>query len=196
MFCSRAAHRLPSSSSRMTWSRGRGPAVHHRPRHDHARVQKPHWQAMVLAEASCIGCSGAAVGGKALDGPDLVASAMTASVVQVSPPCLEMDDAGAALRSVATTWVPVSAGLSRSSWTRRVRGSILAFYGDCRSRSGNLGHQHSLELHCRISAAQALKSFSKAIIMGPSRQWQPGSHPLGTWPDTTCASRSGIRAQY
>ena len=39
---------------------------------------------------------------------------------------------------------------------------------------GNLGHQHSLELHRRMSAAQTLKSFQSHNMGHPDNE-QPGS---------------------
>jgi hypothetical protein len=36
-------------------------------------------------------------------------------------------------------------------------GVDIGVYGIAVHDQGNLGHQHSLELHCRISAAQAFK---------------------------------------
>src|SRR5882757_9810097 len=93
-------------------------------------VQKPHCRPWCSRKASCIGCSGAPSAAR----PSMVRtswpSAMTASVVQDFTALPSRWTTQAPHCEVSQpTWVPVSRRFSRRNWTRRVRGSILAFTG-------------------------------------------------------------------
>jgi hypothetical protein len=68
-----------------------------------------------------------------------------------------MDDAGAALRGIAADMGARQPQVFAEKLDQEGTGVDIGVYGIAVHDQGNLGHQHSLELHCRISAAQAFK---------------------------------------
>ena len=126
--------------------------------HDHAGRAEAALQAVMLAERFLHRMQRRAVGGQALDGPDLVAVGHDrqrgAGFHRLA---VEMHDAGAALRGVAADMGARQPQIFAQKLDQKGTGVDIGVYGIAVHDQGNLGHQHSLELHCRISAAQAFK---------------------------------------
>jgi hypothetical protein len=72
-----------------------------------------------------------------------------------------MDDAGAALRGVAADMGARQPQIFAEKLDQEGTGVDIVFDGIAVHDQGNLGHQHSLEPHCRISAAQAFKNVPR-----------------------------------
>ena len=133
--------------------------------HDHAGGAEAALQAVMLAEGFLHRMQRRAVGGQALDGLDLVAVGHDrergAGLHRLA---VEMHDAGAALRGVAADMGARQPQIFAQELDQQGAGVDIGVDGVAVHDQGNLGHQHSLELHRRISAAQAFKVIPKAII--------------------------------
>ncbi len=138
-------------------------AVHQIDRgHDHAGGAEAALQAVVLAKSFLHRVQRRAVGGQALDGPDLVAVGhhrqRGAGFHRLA---VEMDDAGAALRGVAADMGARQPQVFAEQLDQKGTGVDIGVYGIAVHDQGNLGHQHSLDLSRRISAEQAFKIVPK-----------------------------------
>ena len=154
--------------------------------HDHAGGAEAALQAVMLAEGFLHRMQRRAVGGQPLDGPDLVAVGHDrergAGLHRLA---VEMHDAGAALRGVAADMGARQPQIFAQKLDQQGTGVDIGVYGITVHDQGNLGHQHSLELHCRISAAQAFKVIPKAIIWAIPAMSNLRSPSPGAWPDVT-----------
>src|SRR5215211_3685990 len=96
---------------------------------------------------------------------------------------VEMDDAGAALRGVAADMGARQLQIFPHQLDPKGTGVDIGVYGITVHAQGNLGHQHSLELHRRISAAQAFKVIPKPIIWAIPVMSNLRSPSPGAWPE-------------
>ena len=142
--------------------------------HDHAGGAEAALQAVVLAKGFLHRMQRRAVGGQPLDGPDLVAVGHDrergAGFHRLA---VEMHDAGAALRGVAADMGARQPQIFAQKLDQKGAGVDIGVDGITVHDQGNLGHQHSLELHRRISAAQAFKVIPKRHNMGHPGNEQP-----------------------
>ena len=119
--------------------------------HDHAGRAEAALQAVMLAERLLHRMQRRAVGGQALDGPDLVAVGHDrergAGFHRLA---VEMHDAGAALRGVAADMGAGQPQIFAQKLHQQGTGVDIGVDGIAVHDQGNLGHQHSLQLHCRI----------------------------------------------
>src|SRR2546430_7463317 len=96
---------------------------------------------------------------------------------------VEMDNAGAALRGVAADMGARQPQIFPQKLDQEGTGINIGVYGVTVHDQGNLGHQHSLELHRRISAAQAFKFIPKPIIWAIPVMSNLRSPLPEAWPD-------------
>jgi hypothetical protein len=94
-----------------------------------------------------------------------------------------MDDAGAALRGIAADMGARQPQIFPQQLDQKGTGVDIGVYGVTVHDQGNLGHQHSLGLHRRISAAQAFKVIPKPIIWAIPVMSNLRSPSPGAWPE-------------
>ena len=177
----------------MVWSlRVVALAVHHIDRgHDHAGRAEAALQAVMLAKRLLHRMQRRAVGGKPLDGPDLVAVGHDrqrgAGFHRLA---VEMHDAGAALRGVAADMGAGQPQIFAQELHQQGAGVDIGGYGITVHDQGNLGHSalsSAALLHC--TAAQSLKSFQGHNMGHPgNEQPQPRA-----WPDMADWTWTGTR---
>ena len=131
--------------------------------HDHAGRAEAALQAVVLAERLLHRMQGRAVGGQALDGPDLMpVSHDRQRGAGLDRLAVEMHDAGAALRGIAADMGPGQAQVLAQELHQQRAGVDIGVDGIAVHDKRNLGHSalsSSALLHC--TAAQSLKQFQK-----------------------------------
>src|SRR6266851_1928744 len=156
--------------------------------HDHAGGAETALQAVMFAERLLHRMQRRAVGGKALDGLDLMSVGhhreRGAGFDRLA---VEMHDAGAALRGVAADMGAGQPQILAQKLHKQCAGVDIGIYGVTVHDQGNLGHSalsSSALLHC--TAAQSLKSFQSHNMGHPgNEQPHPGHGPIrlsGTWP--------------
>ena len=152
--------------------------------HDHAGGAEAALQAVVFAKSFLHRMQRRAVGGQPLDGANLMAvghdSERGAGFHRLA---VEMHDAGAALRGVAADMGARQPQIFPQQLDQQGTGVDIGVYGVTVHDQGNLGHQHSLELHRRISAAQAFKVIPNAIIWANPVMSNLRSPSPGAWPE-------------
>src|SRR6266852_5613047 len=148
--------------------------------HDHAGRAEAALQAMMLAERLLHRMQRRAVGGKTLDGLDLLpVSHDRERGAGFDRLAVEMHDAGAALRGVAADMGAGQPQILAQKLHQQGAGVDVGVDGIAVHDQGNLGHSvlsSSALLHC--TAAQSLKSFQRHNMGHPGNE-QPH---LGAWP--------------
>src|SRR3954470_15607162 len=120
--------------------------------HDHAGSAEAALQAVMLAKSFLHRMQRRAVGGQPLDGLDLVSICHDrergAGFHRLA---VEMHDAGAALRGVAADMGARQPQIFAQKLHQQCAGVDIRIDGITVHDQGNLGHQHSLHLRCRIA---------------------------------------------
>src|SRR5450432_3205784 len=115
--------------------------------HDHAGGAETALQAVMLSERLLHRMQGGAVGGQALDGPDLVpVSHDRERGAGFDRLAVEMHDAGAALRGVAADMGAGQPQIFTQKLHQQGARVDIVFYGIAVHDQGDFGHQHSLHL--------------------------------------------------